>query len=103
MKVAHASALAVAASLSLAAAQTSTSCNPTSQSCPSDTGLNSGTYTADFTSGSGANASWTAAAYTTINYGSQGAEFTIKTASDAPTVQTSEASIACSLHTDFIH
>lgn len=83
-----AAATAIAASLPLAFAQTSTSCDPTKKTCPQDTGLNAATYTADFTKGSSANASWSAAAYTAIEYGSQGAEFTINKAGQAPTVQT---------------
>ncbi|KAK4999148.1 hypothetical protein LTR66_001752 [Elasticomyces elasticus] len=85
------SALALAsAALTLpnATAQTSTDCNPTERVCPADTGLDSTTYTADFTSGPSANASWSAAAYTTINYGSHGAEFTISKSGQAPTIQT---------------
>ncbi|KAK4988143.1 copper resistance protein [Elasticomyces elasticus] len=85
------SALALASAASTlpnAVAQTSTDCNPTEKVCPADTGLDSTTYTADFTSGPSANASWSAAAYTTINYGSQGVEFTISKSGQAPTIQT---------------
>ncbi|KAK5130684.1 copper resistance protein [Meristemomyces frigidus] len=79
---------AIAASLPLALAQTSTDCDPTKKSCPADTGLNAATYSADFTTGSSANASWSGAAYTVINYGSDGAEFSISKAGEAPTIQT---------------
>jgi len=82
-------AAALAATLPLAFAQTSTDCDPTKKSCPADTGLNSGAYSANFVSDSTANASWSAAAYTTVKWsGSQGAEFTINKAGQAPTVQT---------------
>lgn len=57
-------------------AQTSTDCNPTNKTCPSDTGLSSSTYSADFTA-AGSNSSWTAAAYSEITYGDDGAVFTI--------------------------
>lgn len=79
---------ALAAALPLAFAQTSTDCDPTKKSCPADQGLSSSTYSADFTSGSGANASWSAAAYTDITYGSDGAVFSIANKNQAPTIQT---------------
>ena len=79
---------AFAASLPHALAQTSTDCDPTKKSCPSDTGLDAATYSADFTQGSSANASWSAAAYTVITYGTDGAEFSIAQAGQAPTIQT---------------
>ncbi|KAJ9627225.1 copper resistance protein [Taxawa tesnikishii (nom. ined.)] len=81
--------LAAIAALPLAVrCQTYTDCNPTNETCPADTGLDSSTFYADFTTGSSANASFSAAAYTTINYGSKGAEFTINKAGQAPTIQT---------------
>ena len=70
------SAAALAATLSVASAQTSTDCDPTKKTCPQDTGLNYKTFSSDFMK-PGANASWTAAAYSTINYKSDGAEFSI--------------------------
>lgn len=79
---------ALAAALPLVAAQTSTECDPTKKSCPADTGLNSAAFHTDFTQGASANTSWSAAAYTTITYGSDGAEFTIANANQAPTIQT---------------
>lgn len=81
-------ATALAAALPLALAQTSTDCDPTKKSCPSDVGLSSSTYSADFSSGSSSNASWSAAAYTTIDYTSDGAVFSIANANQAPTIQT---------------
>ncbi|KAK3117939.1 hypothetical protein LTR53_000231 [Teratosphaeriaceae sp. CCFEE 6253] len=81
-------AAVLAAAAPLVVAQTSTDCDPTKKQCPSDAGLNAATYNADFTQGSSANASWSAAAYTFINYGSNGAEFTIAKEGQAPTVQT---------------
>jgi len=81
-------AASLVAALPLTLAQTFTDCDPTKKSCPADTGLNAGSYSADFTQGSSANASWSAAAYTFVNYGNQGAEFTISKATEAPTIQT---------------
>ncbi|EME49281.1 glycoside hydrolase family 16 protein [Dothistroma septosporum NZE10] len=79
-----------AASLPLIQGQTSTDCNPTTNtSCPADTGLSTSTYSADFTQGASANASWSAAAYTSIDYDdSDGAIFTIAKSGEAPTIQT---------------
>ncbi|KAF2723060.1 glycoside hydrolase family 16 protein [Polychaeton citri CBS 116435] len=82
-----AAALAAAA-LPLAFAQTSTDCNPTEKSCSADTGLNTKDYYADFTQGESALKSWSKAAYTDISFGSDGAEFTIAKAGQAPTIQT---------------
>ncbi|KAK5710845.1 hypothetical protein LTR15_012822 [Elasticomyces elasticus] len=81
-------AAVLAATASFATAQTSTDCDPTKKTCPADTGLNAAAFAADFTQGSSANASFSAAAYTFINYGSQGAEFIIAKEGQAPTVQT---------------
>jgi len=78
----------LAAAAPFVAAQTSTNCDPTKQSCPADTGLNAASFMADFTQGSSANTSFSAAAYTFIDYNSQGAEFTITKAGQAPTIQT---------------
>jgi hypothetical protein len=87
MRFSSGAAFAIAASLPLAFAQTSTDCDPTKKSCPADTGLPASKYVADFTS-NGANSSWTAAAYTDIEYGSDGAVFTIAKEGQAPTIET---------------
>lgn len=79
---------AFAASFSLAAAQTFTDCNPLEKTCPNDTGLPAKTFTSDFTDGKGASASWSLAAYSTLNYGSNGAEFSIDGDKQAPTMET---------------
>ena len=68
-------------------AQTSTTCDPTKKSCPQDTGLNAATFSTNFITGAGKD-SWTAAAYSTLTYGSQGAEFSISKEGQAPTIQT---------------
>lgn len=83
-----AAAAAIAAVIPTAFAQTSTDCNPTEKTCPDDTGLDSSTFSSDFTQGSSANTSWSAATGTTITYGSQGAEFIISAAGQAPTIAT---------------
>ncbi|CZT17118.1 related to rAsp f 9 allergen [Ramularia collo-cygni] len=75
------------ACLSSCMAQTSTDCNPTNETCSSDVGLSSSTYSADFTK-PGNNASWTAAAYSEITYGDEGAVFTISKEGQAPTMET---------------
>ena len=82
------STLAFLATAGLVSAQTSTDCNPTLKTCPSDDGLDSSSFSSDFTKGSSAFSSWSAASGTTINYGSKGAEFTITKEGEAPTVQT---------------
>ena len=68
-------------------AQTFTACNPTEKSCSNDVGLNSATYTADFTKGAAANASWTPATGTALTYDDQGALFSIAKQGEAPTIQ----------------
>lgn len=86
MRFSKSSAAALAASIPLTLAQTSTTCNPTEKTCPKDTGLNAGSFSSDFTSGNGANSSWSAAAYSTITYSDNGAEFSIGKAGEAPTI-----------------
>ena len=69
-------------------AQTFTSCNPlNSTDCPLDTALGVGNYSIDFTTSIMSTTVWNTTAGT-INYGSDGAEFTIVNRGDAPTVQT---------------
>ena len=82
-------AAAALAVLPAAVAQTFTECDPTAKTCPADVGLNAANYESDFTKGSSAAASWSSAVGTSLDYGSNGAEFTIKKAGQAPTVQTS--------------
>ncbi|GAB7364479.1 hypothetical protein MBLNU230_g5289t1 [Neophaeotheca triangularis] len=88
MRLTTSSATALVLALPFTTAQTFTDCDPTERSCPANLGLNQANYAADFTRGSDANASWSAAAYTSLDYTSQGAEFTINRAGEAPTVQT---------------
>lgn len=81
-------AAAALVAIPAALAQTSTSCNPLDKTCPEDTGLDSQTFVSDFTSGSSAAASWSMATGTTLTYGTQGAEFIISKAGEAPTIST---------------
>nr|POF26223.1 putative glycosidase crf1 [Quercus suber] len=87
MRFTRSSTAAIVAALPFTLAQTSTDCNPTEKTCPSDVGLEAATYNADFTQPN-ANASWTAADGTVLAYSSQGAEFSIDTSTDAPTFST---------------
>lgn len=82
------STLSTIALAAAASAQTFTDCDPTKKSCPNDVGLPASTFSSDFTSGDTANASWSAAAYSTISYGANGAEFSIANANQAPTIET---------------
>ncbi|PSR83186.1 concanavalin A-like lectin/glucanase domain-containing protein [Coniella lustricola] len=77
---------AVGASLvSMAAGQTSTSCNPTEKTCPSDAGLTASSYTVDFREGASSDWSMT---YQNATYdATNGAAFTITASGDAPTMQ----------------
>lgn len=72
----------------LVVAQTYTDCNPLEKTCPNDVGYQGTNFASDFTTGSGVNASWSAAAYTKIDYGKNGAAFTIAKQGQAPTLQT---------------
>ncbi|KAK1763874.1 glycoside hydrolase family 16 protein [Phialemonium atrogriseum] len=65
--------------------QTSTDCNPTEKTCPSDDGLSTSSASVDFTSG--ASADWTVT-NGAVGYSSSGAAFTINKQGDAPTIQT---------------
>lgn len=71
--------------LSAAKAQTSTSCNPTEKTCPSDAGLDQSSYSVDFTQGASSdwNMTYGSVAYDATN----GANFTIAASGDAPTMQ----------------
>ncbi|GME25209.1 glycosidase crf1 [Neofusicoccum parvum] len=77
----------LSAAVPLASAQLYSDCNPTKNStCPPNVGLANYTFESDFTTGD--NSSWEGAAYTVINYGDNGAEFTINKDTDAPTMHT---------------
>lgn len=88
MRSATATALAALALASSALAQTFTECDPMNTTCPADKGLNSATHFADFTAGNSLPDGWSAMTGTTLQYGKQGAEFSISKAGQAPTITT---------------
>jgi len=88
MRFTQALATAIIAALPAAYAQTSTMCNPMEKTCPKDVALNSATFTSNFATDPKADASWSKAAYTTITYDDQGAQFRIAKQGQAPTIQT---------------
>ena len=69
-------------------AQTFTDCNPMEKTCPKDVGLNSANFVSNFASDPNAEDSWSKAAYTTITYDNQGAQFRIASQGQAPTIAT---------------
>ncbi|KAJ5893568.1 hypothetical protein N7495_005259 [Penicillium taxi] len=69
----------------LGAAQTSTSCNPTEETCDANTGLDEWEYSANFVSNSDALARWTTSGGT-VNTTDIGAKFTIAEEGEAPTL-----------------
>jgi len=78
------SAAVLLAAARLGAAQTYTDCNPMKNtSCPSDPALGK-TITVDFTKG--ASDQFTLADGTSLTYGDNGAEFVMKSETDAPTI-----------------
>jgi hypothetical protein len=88
MRFTQALATAIVAALPVAYAQTFTNCNPMEKTCPKNVALNSATFKSDFATGVEAEASWSKAAYTTINYDNQGAQFRIAKQGQAPTIET---------------
>jgi len=81
-------ATAIVAALPVAYAQTFTACNPMEKTCPKDVALNPDTFKSDFATDPKAEASWSKAAYTTITYDNQGAQFHIAKQGQAPTLET---------------
>ncbi|KAF4551009.1 putative glycosyl hydrolases family 16 protein 4 [Elsinoe fawcettii] len=77
--------LAALAALPSTFGQTFTDCNPLEKTCPADSGLQSSSFSTDFTQGKAEG--WSLAAGTTINYGAKGAEFTIAKVGQAPTIE----------------
>ncbi|KAL6237769.1 concanavalin A-like lectin/glucanase domain-containing protein [Aspergillus navahoensis] len=80
-------AAALASVLPLAVAQTYTDCNPLEKTCDPDPGLNSKTFSSDFTQGESALDGWVKAAGD-VTFGPDGAEFTVGKKGDAPTIDT---------------
>ncbi|KAJ9657387.1 hypothetical protein H2201_008181 [Coniosporium apollinis] len=75
-----------AAALPFASAQTWTDCNPLQKTCPNDKALETATFFSDFTKGASASAGWRATAGP-INYGPSGAEFSVITKRQSPTIR----------------
>ncbi|KAL4976991.1 concanavalin A-like lectin/glucanase domain-containing protein [Aspergillus desertorum] len=80
-------AAALASVLPLAVAQTYTDCNPLEKTCNPDPGLNSKTFSSDFTQGESALDGWVKASGD-VTFGPDGAEFTVAKKGDAPTIDT---------------
>ncbi|KAI9035264.1 glycoside hydrolase family 16 protein [Aspergillus affinis] len=80
-------ALALSAVLPFSSAQTYSDCNPLKKTCDPVSGLNEGSYSADFTGGEGALDKWKTTGGK-VSFGSDGAEFTINKKGDAPTIDT---------------
>ncbi|KAM0421316.1 hypothetical protein ACHAPT_010846 [Fusarium lateritium] len=83
------SVVALAAGLiASATAQTYSDCNPMKKdSCPSDAGYSSSSYSVDFTKGADDD-NWESIGSADVKYTSKGAEFTINEKGDAPTIRT---------------
>jgi beta-glucanase (GH16 family) len=79
--------LALLGLLTTAFAQTHTDCNPLEVTCPPNTALGVANYTIDFTQNTMSSKVWNVTARP-INYGDDGAEFTIAQKGQSPTVQT---------------
>ena len=71
---------------STALSQTFTDCDPTKKECPADQGLGVSNYTIDFTQNMMSDTVWNTTAGS-VNYGTSGAQFTINTRGDSPTVK----------------
>ncbi|KAK1146901.1 transglycosylase [Aspergillus melleus] len=80
-------ALALSAVLPFSSAQTYSDCNPLKKTCDPVSGLDTGSYTADFTTGESALDKWKTTGGK-VSFGSDGAEFTINKKGDAPTIDT---------------
>ncbi|KAL4934513.1 glycoside hydrolase family 16 protein [Aspergillus undulatus] len=80
-------AAALASVLPFTVAQTFTDCNPLEKTCDPDPGLNSKSFTSDFTKGDSALDGWVKAAGD-VSFGPDGAEFTVAKQGDAPTIET---------------
>lgn len=80
-------ALALASVLPLTLAQTFSDCNPLKKTCKPNPGLNSKTFSSDFTKGKSAMDGWLTASGN-VEFGDDGAEFTVAKKGDAPTIDT---------------
>jgi hypothetical protein len=88
MRFTKAATAAIIAALPTTLAQTFTDCNPMEKTCPKDVGLNSANFVSNFASDPNAEDSWSKAAYTTVTYDNQGAQFRIASKGQAPTIET---------------
>ncbi|KAL3448652.1 concanavalin A-like lectin/glucanase domain-containing protein [Aspergillus insuetus] len=80
-------AAALASVLPFTVAQTWTDCSPLEKTCPPNPGLNSKTWTSDFTQGESALKDWINV-NGKLNFGPDGAEFTVAKKGDSPTIET---------------
>lgn len=78
--------ISTSALIALASAQTFTACNPMEKDCPNDPAI-AATFETNFKAGKDAVKGWKQTAGT-LNYGKDGAEFTLAKKGDAPTIQT---------------
>jgi beta-glucanase (GH16 family) len=88
MRFTKAAAAAIVAALPSTLAQTFTACNPLEKTCPKDPGLNQANFVSNFASDPNAEDNWSKAAYTTVTYDNQGAQFRIASKGQAPTILT---------------
>ncbi|KAL4788581.1 concanavalin A-like lectin/glucanase domain-containing protein [Aspergillus varians] len=80
-------AAALASVLPFTVAQTYSKCNPMKKTCDPNPGLNSKTFSSDFTQGESALDGWTTTSGD-VSFGPDGAEFTLAKKGDAPTIDT---------------
>lgn len=80
-------ALALVSVLPLTLAQTYSDCNPLKKTCKPNPGLNSKTFSSDFTKGKSALDGWLTVSGN-VEFGDDGAEFTVAKKGDAPTIDT---------------
>lgn len=88
MRFSQTAAAAVLAALPVTLAQTFTDCNPLEKTCPKNDGLKSSSFDSDFVNNKDAEKDWSTAAWTTMSYGDQGAQFRIAKSGQAPTIET---------------
>lgn len=88
MRFSQTAAAAVLAALPVTLAQTFTDCNPLEKTCPKNDGLKSSSFESDFVNNKDAEKDWSTAAWTTMSYGDQGAQFRIAKSGQAPTIET---------------
>jgi len=80
-------ALLAAAIAPFVSAQTYTSCNPLSNTCPADPGINQATFNTDFRSSSNLPGGWTLVNQGGVTYDSNGINLVLAKQGDNPTIQ----------------